>query len=39
MTHPSQVVSIHPCFKEKLKDPLAALNPDWFVFQCGVDRG
>lgn len=23
---------------EKLKEPLAALNPDWFVFQCGVNR-
>ena len=23
---------------EKLKGPLANLNPQWFVFECGVDR-
>jgi quinol monooxygenase YgiN len=23
---------------EKLKGPLAPLNPNWFVFQCGVKR-
>jgi hypothetical protein len=21
---------------EKLKGPLAGLNPEWFVFECGV---
>lgn len=23
---------------EKLKGPLASLNPEWFVFECGVKR-
>jgi hypothetical protein len=23
---------------EKLKEPLAKLNPEWFVFECGVSR-
>jgi hypothetical protein len=23
---------------EKLKEPMGSLNPDWFVFQCGVEK-
>lgn len=23
---------------EKLKEPMGALNPDWFVFECGVSK-
>jgi hypothetical protein len=33
-------VEIHgaPASLEKLKGPLADLNPEWFVFECGVAR-
>lgn len=24
---------------EKLKVPFAAMNPEWFVYECGVERG
>ena len=33
-------VEVHasPANLEKLKGPLASLKPQWFVFECGVER-